>query len=99
MTIGQLKKLLELLIREACILDYRFQGIGVQSFMFRDRYSMGAVGHADMLAASDDSEPYFAECSYRPLGRDISKKHFRRRPLPDIPWHPSSLPLSCGGMC
>ena len=94
-----LKKLFKLLISKAGILDNRFKGVRIQSLIFRNRYTVCSVGHADMFAAGDYSETDFAECPYRPLGRDISKKHFRRKPLPDIPWHPSSLPLSCGGMC
>ena len=99
MIIGLLKKLLKLLVREPGIFDDRFQGIGIQSLMFRNRYAVSAVGHADMLAASDYSEADLTECPYRPLGRDIGEKHLRRGPLPDIPWNPLFPLLSYGGMC
>jgi len=99
MTSGQLKKLLELLIGDPGIFDDRFEGIGVQSLMPRNRYSMCAIGHADMLAACDYYEADLTECPYRPLGRDIGEKHLRREPLPDIPWNPLFPLLSYGGMC
>lgn len=99
MTIRQLKKLLKLLIRESGILDDRFQGIGIQSLMFRNSYAVSSVGHAEMFAARDYYEADLAECTDRPLGRDISEKHVRRKPLPDIQWSLLSQPQSYGGMC
>jgi len=35
----------------------RFKGVWIQSLMFRDRYAVCTIGHADMFAASDYSEP------------------------------------------
>ena len=94
-----LKKLFELLIGKTSIFYDRLESIGIQSFMIWNGYAMSVVGHTDMFAACDYSEADLAECPYRPLGRDIGEKHFRRQPLPDIRLSLSSLPLSYGDMC
>lgn len=93
----ELKKFFEFLVGQPGIFDDSFEGIGIQSFMVRNRYTVSPVGHADVLAASDCSESNLAECSYCPLSRDISENHAMRVPLHDTQWSPLSPLQSCEG--
>jgi len=91
-----LKELFEFFICKPCILDDCFKGVRIKSFMVWDSYSMSSIGHADMFTSGYNFETYLTECSDRMFGRDISKKHFRQEPLPDIQKSPLFLQLSSG---
>jgi len=51
-----------------------------------------------MFASGYNFESNLTECPDSTLGRDISKKHSKQEPLPDIQWNPLSPLLSSGGM-
>lgn len=51
-----LKKVLEFLVGESCILDDRLESIRVYSLMVGNGYPVNTIGHADMLASCYNSE-------------------------------------------
>lgn len=94
----KLQKLFKLFVSKPCIFYDGFKGIGIYSLMIRNNYAVSSIGHTDMFASGNNLESNLTECSDRALGRDISKKHFMREPLPDKQWNLLFLLLSSGGM-
>ena len=92
-------KVFELLVHNACILDYGLQGIWVQPLMFGNCNAMSAVRHADVFAFGNDPEPDFGKCPDNPFGGEVSKEHFRLVLRLDRQWSLWSPLLSCGDMC